>query len=194
MLGTEKDTILDALLPIIPFEGWTARAFTQALQSCNLDEFTAYRTFPKGVADAADYFVKRADQRMLDELATQTFDTPSITKKVSTAILTRLKQNLPYREAVRRALAFYALPNHATQGLVNLYQTVDAIWYFAGDTATDFNFYTKRAMLAGVYSTTLLFWLNDKSENQKDTEAFLARRLGNIGQINRLKQRILRSS
>src|SRR3546814_10685041 len=70
-----------------------------------------------------------------------------------------------------------ALPQNAATGLACLYRTVDAIWYAAGDRATDYNFYTKRALLAGVYSSTLLFWLNDKSENFAATWAFLDRRI-----------------
>jgi ubiquinone biosynthesis protein COQ9 len=84
---------------------------------------------------------------------------------------------------VRSGLSYFALPLNAAAGLTCLYRTVDAIWYAAGDKATDYNFYTKRALLAGVYSSTLLFWLNDKSEDSSATWAFLERRIGEVLQV-----------
>jgi ubiquinone biosynthesis protein COQ9 len=92
----------------------------------------------------------------------------------------RLEQLAPHREAVRRALSYLALPQNAALGAKCLYRTVDAIWYAAGDTATDYNFYTKRLLLAGVYSSTVLFWLNDKSEGYAETWAFLDRRIAEV--------------
>ena len=87
----------------------------------------------------------------------------------------------------RRALALLALPLNAPLGLKLLYRTVDAMWYAAGDTSADFNFYTKRATLAGVYSSTLLFWLNDRSPGDEATWAFLGRRIDNVMSFEKLK-------
>jgi ubiquinone biosynthesis protein COQ9 len=110
--------------------------------------------------------------------------------RVKTAVLTRLELAAPYREAVRRALALEALPQHAPRALKQLYRTVDAIWYAAGDTATDFNFYSKRMLLAGVYAATLLHWLDDRSENFAGTSAFLDRRLVDVMRIQQAKGKL----
>src|SRR5205085_12427037 len=93
----------------------------------------------------------------------------------------------PWREAVRRALVVLALPHNAPPALRLLYETVDAIWYAAGDNATDFSFYTKRAILAAVYGATLLYWLEDRSPEFSDTRAFLDRRLADLGSLTRLR-------
>ena len=103
--------------------------------------------------------------------------------RVATAVRVRLEALGPHREAVSRGLAFLALPHNAALGTRCLYRTVDAIWYAAGDTATDYNFYTKRLLLAGVYTSTLLFWLNDRSEGYAQTWAFLDRRIGEVMRI-----------
>jgi len=95
----------------------------------------------------------------------------------------------PWREAVRRALAVLALPQHAPLGLRLLYQTVDAIWYAAGDRATDFSFYTKRSTLAAIYAATLLYWLGDSSPDFADTRAFLDRRLAGAASIGKARKR-----
>ncbi len=99
----------------------------------------------------------------------------------------------PHREAVRRALALLTLPHNLPLSLKLLYDTVDAMWYAAGDTATDFNFYTKRGLLAGVYAATTLYWLDDRSPGAADTHAFLDRRLGDVMAIPRYGARLRES-
>jgi ubiquinone biosynthesis protein COQ9 len=88
-----------------------------------------------------------------------------------------------HREAIKSACSFLAMPHNAALALRVLYRTVDAMWYGAGDTSTDFNFYTKRALLAGVYSSTVLYWLNDKSTGAADSWAFLDRRIDEVMQV-----------
>ncbi len=106
----------------------------------------------------------------------------------------RLEANAAHKEAIRRALPILALPRNAATATRCLYRTVDSIWYAAGDTATDHNFYTKRGLLAAVYSSTLLYWLNDSSEDQEPTWAFLDRRIDQVMQIpaitGRLRERL----
>lgn len=87
-------------------------------------------------------------------------------------------------------MAYYALPLNAPSGMQVLYKTLDEIWYLAGDTSTDFNFYTKRALLAPVFTSTVLFWLDDKSEDQKDTLAFLERRLKDVLKIQTFRKSV----
>ena len=94
------------------------------------------------------------------------------------------------RDAARRALSMLALPLNAALGLKLLYRMVDAMWYAAGDTSVDFNFYTKRATLAGVYSATLLYWLNDRTEGGQGTWDFLDRRLDDVMRIEKIKSQV----
>lgn len=180
--------ILEAALPAITFEGWTQGALENSAKSIGLSEFDVTRAFPGGVADAVSLFSAQADARMLETLRAE-YDLPAmkIRERIATAVMVRLRQHLPHREAVRRLLGYYALPWNAAAGLSALYATCDAIWRAAGDTSTDYNFYTKRAMLAGVYTTTVRVWLEDGSENLADTEAFLRRRVENVMQIEKAK-------
>ena len=98
-----------------------------------------------------------------------------------------VSQEADVEEAVRRGLALLALPLNAPLGLKLLYRTVDAIWYAAGDTSADFNFYTKRATLAGVFSSTLFYWLNDRSEGNTATWEFLDRRIDDVMRFEKFK-------
>jgi len=111
-------------------------------------------------------------------------------ERIKGAVRIRLERHAGQREAVRRALALLSLPFNAGLALKLLYKTVDAMWYAAGDTSTDFNFYTKRATLAGVYSSTLLYWLNDRSPGSEATWGFLDRRIDDVMKIEKLKARV----
>src|SRR6185312_5976461 len=127
---------------------------------------------------------------MLDRLESLPLDGLRVPDRIALAINIRLEALEPWREAVRRALAVLALPHHAPLAARLLYETVDGIWYAAGDSATDFSFYTKRATLAGIYAATLLYWLEDRSPGAADTRAFLDRRLAGAARIGAARRRL----
>ncbi len=113
-----------------------------------------------------------------------------VRERVALGVRRRLEALAPYREAVRRVLSFMALPQNAGLALRGTWRTVDAIWYAAGDTATDFNHYTKRGLLASVHASSVLYWLGDDSEGFADTWAYLDRRIEGILAVPRLQSRL----
>lgn len=191
-LLSKKRTLLEAMLVHVPFDGWSHKALAMAARDCGFDAGLVSRAFPDGAVAVLDFWVAETDAAMLRALESRDLAAMRVPERVRTAILTRLELVAPHREAVRRALNLEALPQHAPRALKQLYRTVDAIWYAAGDTATDFNFYTKRLMLAGVYSATLLRWLDDKSEGFTATAGFLDRRLADVMRIEKAKGRLRR--
>ena len=176
-LQAERRAILAAALPNVPFDGWSRACLRKAAVAAGYDEDMAGRAFPGGGADAVDFHVAEADRQMLEGLECRDLPAMKIRERIATAVRVRLEQAAGHREAVRRAVAVQAVPRNARAALKSLYRTVDAMWYAAGDDATDFNFYTKRVLLAGVYSSTLLVWLDDQSGAQSDSKAFLERRI-----------------
>ncbi len=190
-MSTIQTRILDAALPAIVFDGWTLATLEAAATSIGLTAFDVKRAFPNGVVGAVALFSARADEQMLATLSAD-YDLPKmkIRERIATCVMVRLRQNTQHREAVRRALGFYALPWNAAAGLTALYATVDAMWRAAGDTSTDYNFYTKRALLAGVFTSTVKVWLDDSSENLTETEAFLRRRIENVMEIEKAKAKL----
>jgi ubiquinone biosynthesis protein COQ9 len=185
----ERDAALEAMLPNVPFEGWTYRALRSGLRSINTDEVEAELLFPGGVPDMIDAFCDWADRRMEAEAAPQS-EGLKLPERVRALVALRLKQNRPYREAVRRAVAVLALPQNAPLAARCTARTVDAVWHAAGDTAADFSWYTKRVILTAAYTTTLLFWLRDASEDDAATLAFLDRRLAGIAWTHKLRKRV----
>ena len=181
-----RTRIVDAALPHVPFDGWNAATLALAARDIGVDKVMALRVFPGGPIDAIRHWSEVTDRRMVAACEDAGFAQKRTRDKVARAVRARLELVGPHREAVRRALAVLAPPVHAGLSARLVWRTVDAIWYLAGDSATDFNYYTKRGLLAGVYGATLLTWLDDRSPGFADTWSFLDRRLDDALRIPRL--------
>ena len=186
--SAERDAAIAALLPHVPFDGWTRRSLRLGLTDLGVAPEDAELLFPGGAADMIEAFCDWADRRMAE--GTAALDPAMrLHQRVRAVIALRLEQNRPYKEAIRRALALLALPGHARLAAVCTARTVDAIWHAAGDRSADFSWYTKRAILAAVYSTTVLYWLRDLGEDDTATLGFLDRRLAGVGRIGAVRRR-----
>ena len=180
------ETLLDAALIHVPFDGWGDAALRAAAADCGVDMAAAKAVFPRGGVDMALAYHARGDAVMLSKLAEQDLSQLRFRDRVALAVRLRLEA-AEDRELVRRGTTLFALPMHAADGARAIWGTADAIWTALGDSATDYNWYTKRATLAGVYSATVLFWLGDDSENAQATWAFLDRRIDGVMQVERVK-------
>jgi ubiquinone biosynthesis protein COQ9 len=182
-LAAERAEILSAVLPHVPFEGWSLHALRIAAEDAGYDAAMAARTFPGGVAEIILYWSQTADEQMVQAYAAADTAGMRFRERITFLVRARIEAVAAHREAVRRALTHVTRPSKARRGIHGLYATVDAMWYAAGDQSTDFSFYTKRATLAGVYGATLLFWLDDRSDDAVETWAFLDRRIAGVMQI-----------
>ncbi len=185
--------LLAAALPHVPFDGWSRQCLGAAARDAGLSAAQARIAFPRGGADLVDFHARQGDRRMEATLATRDLGALRIRELIATAVRLRLETADGGREAARRLLALAATPGHAAWAARALYRTVDAIWYAVGDDSTDVNFYTKRALLAGVYASTLLIWLNDESEDSAATWAFLDRRIEDVMRIQKARGRLERA-
>jgi ubiquinone biosynthesis protein COQ9 len=181
----ERDIAIEAMLPHVPFDGWTRKALKMGLVDASMPADEVDLLFPLGVADMVATFCDWADRRM-EEAAAGLTET-RLSRRVKAVIALRFQQNREHKEAIRRAIGILALPGNARVAMACTARTVDAIWYAAGDRSANFSWYTKRAILTAVYSATLLFWLRDQSPDDEDTLAFLDRRLAGVARIGRLK-------
>ena len=178
-----RDSAIRAVLPLVPDYGWTQRAIVLAAGSA------ADLLFPGGPPEMVEAYIDLANRDMAAVAAPACAAEPKISRRVRLLIATRLQQAEPHREAIRRAVAVLATPARAAVAARCTAGTVDAVWAAAGDTSADFSWYTKRAILAGVYTATLLYWLNG-SGDMADTLAFLDRRLAGVAKLGRLRARI----
>ena len=180
--ATLKEALKDAA-----FDGFTDAVLTKAAKKAGTDKEALARLFPEGVLSLIEYFSASVDEAMEEKLKALDLTKRKIRERIKLAVLTRLALLAPNKEAARRAAATMTLPMHAGRGAKMMYRTVDAMWRAAGDTATDFNFYTKRGILAGVYGSVLVRWFNDTGEDESATEAFLDARIENVMQFEKFK-------
>jgi ubiquinone biosynthesis protein COQ9 len=186
--SAERDAAIAALLPHVPFDGWTRRALRAGLADIGAAPNDAALLFPGGAADMIEAFCDWGDRKM-EQGATALVPEMRLAERVRAVIVLRLEQNRPYKEAIRRALAWLALPQHARLAARCTARTVDAIWHAAGDRSADFSWYTKRAILTAVYTATVLYWLRDAGEDDAATLGFLDRRLAGVALIGRTRRR-----
>ena len=185
----QRAALIAAMLPNVAFDGWSRPALRAAARRVGMPADEALALFPNGAAELVACFSRWADVRMLDRFEAMVPEPSRISDRITLAITSRLEIIAPWREAVRRALSVLTLPRHVPLGLRLLYETVDGIWYAAGERATDFSFYTKRVTLGAIYAATLLYWLEDSSPGFSDTRAFLERRLSEVAAIGKARQR-----
>jgi ubiquinone biosynthesis protein COQ9 len=182
--------VLDALLPQIPFDGWTETALRNALKSIGQPPEDAKLIFPGGPGDMIEAFCALSDARMEQAARAADLTAARVPARVKAILAIRFEQNRGDKEAIRRALSWLALPNHTRRAARITAATVDAVWHAAGDSSADFSWYTKRGILAAVYSATLLFWLADNSAEDEATIRFLDRRLAGVARIGKFRKRV----
>lgn len=186
----KKDAIVLAAAPHVAFDGWGDEALAQGAVDAGYDADTAKRLFPDGAVDAIAHFATISDRAMVAAMQGADLDAMRVRDRVIFGVRARLEFLTPYREAVRHGLGTLMLPTHAMLMASITHTTVDAIWRQAGDRSADFNYYTKRGLLGAVYGATVLYWLNDKSENCADTWDFLARRIDDVLKIPPMKAKL----
>ena len=182
-----KAAVLAAALPGAAFDGFSDKLLQAAGKDAGVGKTELARLFPAGPLSLIEYYSQSVDAEMEVRLAGLDLPAMKIRARIAAAVTARLSILKPHKEAARRAAAMLALPMHAGLAARLLYRSVDAMWRAAGDTATDFNFYTKRGILAGVYGATLMRWFNDTSADEAATTEFLAARIENVMQLEKLK-------
>ena len=187
-----KTQLLDAALMHVPFDGWSEAAFRAAVADLGADMTAARAACPRGALDLAVAYHKRGDAWMLERIATEDMSGMRFRDKIAAAVRFRL-QAIDDKEAVRRGTTLFSLPHHAPEGAKLIWGTCDAIWTALGDSSDVINWYTKRATLSGVYSSTVLYWLGDDSVDHQATWDFLDRRIDNVMQIEQIKAQVRKS-
>ncbi len=196
-----REQIMLAGLKHVPFDGWTMTALEAGAKATGFDAIMVQRVFPRGLSQWADCWSQWADARMLEALKAEDLDSMRIRDRIAVCVKTRIMANAEHREALRRCLAWLAIPINAPIAAKNTMRSVNAMWYEAGDRSSDWNYYTKRGLLVPVYTTTVLYWLSDmpdgvddKTGDYPDTWGYLDRRIQDVlttfGLPRRIKARI----
>ena len=174
------------------FDGWTDAAVAAAAQGAGVDPEVARIAFPGGAMEMIAAWIERIDADMAAALPPGKLATMKIRERIRSLVQFRIDAVAGQREALRRALAIMAMPQNVPATLKLGWHSADAMWRLAGDTATDYNHYTKRTILASIYAATLAAYAQDESEEQADTRAFLDRRIEGVMKFEKAKARLMR--
>lgn len=189
------DELREALAPEIArnaaFDGWNNEALDMAAATLGADKDVAHLAFAGGPTAMIDAWFASIDRGMAERVPAEALAKMKIREKITALVEARLAILAPEREALRRALSVLGLPTNVVHATKLGWRSADVMWRLAGDTATDYNHYTKRTMLAGIYAATITVFLGDESEDYAETRAFLARRIEGIMAFEKAKARLL---
>lgn len=199
-MTAHDDLTLDELRPVLigtvasnaAFDGWADQAVTAAAESLGVDPGIARLAFPGGATDMIDAWFAHIDAQMAAECPPAALATMKIRERIASQVEARLKVLAPNRESLRRALAVLAMPQNLATAARLGWRSADVMWRAAGDTVTDYNHYTKRAILGGVYAATVQVFLGDESDGHTETSAFLQRRIDGIMKFEKAKAGFLK--
>ena len=180
-----RDALLDAALPEAAFDGWSSATLRQAASSAGLSEGEVELYCPDGVLDLIETWSRRADAAARARIEAEPAN--RIRDRIAAAVMIRLSELEGHEEAAERARARLLLPDALDRGARLLWASSDMIWKAIGDRSTDANFYSKRAILSGVYASTFAIWVGDAEPDKARTRAFLDRRIENVMQIESAK-------
>ncbi|WP_347302254.1 COQ9 family protein [Croceibacterium sp. TMG7-5b_MA50] len=190
------DELAVALAPLIAdmaaFDGWSDVALVSAAEMAGVDLAVARLAYPGGAIDMIGGWIASIDVAMQAAFPAETLAAMKVRERIRALVLFRLQAAGHQREALRRAIAVQALPQNAARSLKAGWNSADLMWRMAGDTATDYNYYTKRTTLLAVYGSTLAVFVNDDSDEQAETRAFLDRRLDGVMRFEKIKAQLLR--
>jgi len=181
--------ILNVAKKHIILNGWNDTVFLSIAKKKQFKIEEIRALFPKGYRSLLELYLINTDQEMTKACKKIDLIRIKTHERIKAIILMRLKINEKDKELAKRTFFTLMLPQHARLAASSLYNTIDQIWYLAGDNSTNFNFYTKRGILSGIYLSTILYWLNKKNSEFKKTEQFLNLQLNNVSKIPKIKKR-----
>lgn len=169
------------------FDGWNATALTMAAQQTGVDADVARLAYKRDAMDMIGAWIETIDAAMAEMLPPATLAQMKVRERIRRLVQFRLDAVIGREEALRRAMAIMAMPQNVAGALRTGWHSADIMWRLAGDTATDYNHYTKRAMLASIYGATLAVFIDDESEGKAETRAFLDRRIDGVMTFEKTK-------
>jgi ubiquinone biosynthesis protein COQ9 len=173
------------------FDGWSDAALASAAESTGTDPAVARLAFPGGTMDMIAAWIASVDAKMEQAFEREVLAQMPIRERIRALVWFRLEAVAGLEEALRRAVAIQALPQNLARTARLGWASADAMWRLAGDTSTDYNHYSKRAILAGIYAATLAVFVGDESDGKAEARAFLDRRIEGVMKFEKAKAKWL---
>nr|WP_137676501.1 COQ9 family protein [Parerythrobacter lutipelagi] len=173
------------------FDGWNAKAVENAADMVGVDADVARLAYPGGAMDMIGAWIDSIDAAMAGHFTREELAKLPIRERIRSLVQFRLDAIEGQEEALKRATAIMAMPQNVAASLKTGWRSADLMWRLAGDTATDYNHYTKRTILGGIYTATLAVFADDESEGKADTRDFLDRRIEGVMKFEKAKAKWL---
>ena len=183
-----KDRIISEAIKHVGEQGWSWLTIEDSARKAGFHDGMEHAVFPGGLTDAVAYFSEMLDRRMMEKLENIPTDSLRVRDRIRVAVMTRFQilSKLAPRSVMKATLSYWALPTRVMMGQQILWRTADHIWSWAGDTATDYNRYTKRGLLTSIMMGTSLVYIDDETDDLITTRAFLDRRIDNIMEVGKI--------
>ncbi len=172
-----EQTVLDTAIRRAPDLGWNARLVRAACEANGLSLGDQELLLPNGARDLAVLLWRRRDDQAMAALDAVDPATLKIRERIAQAVSARLEAGAADAAAEKRAAGFLALPINADLAAGLTWATADRLWRWAGDPATVWNHYSKRAILSGILVPAMTIRLFD---GRTAADAFVARRIENV--------------
>lgn len=186
---TARARLLEAALPHVPFEGWSGSLLRIAARDAGMSDDEVALYCPEGAISLIMFWWREMDERARDAILSG--ESPArIRERIRRAVVLRLEAAKGHEDALSRARARLLLPDGIATGAELAWNTSDMIWRAIGDTSTDANWYSKRAILTGVWTSSLAIWLSESDPAKPETLAFLDRRISNVMEFERMKAKV----
>ena len=177
--ATLKESFLQALVEKVEIEGWGEQIIEEVCLELDLDKKHYHIWFPQGTKEILDFLENKYDQEML-EVMKDSNQQQGVTNKIAYALKLRICDTSRSKMLSIKNSQFYINPVNAAGALKSSWRTVDRIWQYAGDKSVDFNYYSKRNLLHGVYLSCQTHYNLDKSENNIKTREFIDKSLSTV--------------
>lgn len=173
-----KVQFVQTLAKLLVFNEWNDKLLADTETECGFVKGYCHIIFPEGIREIVDFFESWQDQKMLELLSQQ--ETPiKIRDRIDLALKIRIKDGIAKLVHLRNR-SYFAVPSNSIFATKTAFRTCDLIWRYAGDKSIDYNYYTKRGLLLSVYITSILYYIQDESEDNIDTDKYITKSLSNI--------------
>ena len=189
-MNEKKQLILDKVLEISVFDGWTNNTIIKACSELKLPREMAEILYPRGIEELVEAFSQKIDAEFEKHVSSFDGSGIRIRDQIKTLVSARFKLYEPYKDAISRLVKSSYFIKNSSQGAKMLWSNASNIWYICGDKSTDHNYYSKRTLLSMVYVSSFLYWVNDDSEGHMKTNEFLERRIDNVLSIGKISKKL----
>jgi ubiquinone biosynthesis protein COQ9 len=186
---TNKKKILKNFLDICVLDGWNNDSLGQSIEEAGFGAEDQNLIFPNAIHSLTDFFIEQGNEEFLIKSKKINFSELRVRNKIKELVRLRLLIESDNKNALR-ALLTISKGRRIPALVKNAYKISDLMWSCAGDSSTDFNFYTKRAILSKVFTRTLIYFISDQSKNNEKSWDFLDDQIEKVMKIGEVKMKI----